>query len=298
MRNLWTLVGLVVLALLPGCGTTRFGWLKSSDRNTPPPGEVPSVAKLIDYLNDNANRVRSITCEDVALTCSLGSQSVGLTGRIDAEKSRNFRMKGKAVGKEIVDIGSNDNEFWFWSSQDDPPRLNYCSYKEWNEGAARNVDFPFQPDWILETMGLGPYGPPDKYRQEHDADTVRLIEKTVSPQGKGVRKVIVFQRRPKQPPQPQVSAYLLIDDQTGREICSAHITEVQLDSARTNAILPRKIELQWPEKRVRINMKLDRPLVNVPAPSQVFARPRLQGVPSFNMATRQIDANPASFQAN
>jgi hypothetical protein len=298
MRHLLTVGAMLFLALLPGCGTTRFGWLKQPER-TPPPADIPTTAKLVDYLNENARRVQTLRCEDVALTCSMGLQSIGLTAQMVAEKPKNFRMGGQMAGKDVVDLGSNDQEFWFWSSYDNPPRLNYCTYKDWNDGAARNVEFPFQPDWILETMGLGPYGPPERYRQEHDADTVRLVEKTVGPQGQAVRKVIVFQRRPRQAPTPQVTQYLLLDDRSGREICSARILEVQLDSARTNAILPRRMELNWPEKRVRLNMKLDRLAVNGQAPTQAFQRPRLQGVPAFNMATRQVDgASPIGLRAN
>src|SRR5687768_3826668 len=106
MRHVLTVIALVLLALLPGCGTTRFGWLKQPER-TPPPSDIPTAAKLVDYLNENAKRVQTLRCEDVSLTCSMGLQSIGLTAQMVAEKPKNFRMTGQAVGKDVVDLGSN-----------------------------------------------------------------------------------------------------------------------------------------------------------------------------------------------
>lgn len=290
MRYFGILLGLGFLALLPGCGTTRFGWLKPPESG-PPPKDVPTVAKLVEYLNDNASRIDSMRCEDISLTCTQGLQSFNLMAQMVVQKPRNFRMGGKIAGKDVVDLGSNDQEFWWWISQGDPYQF-YCTYKDWNEGKVKNANFPFQPEWIMETMGLGPYGPPEKYLREHDNDTVRLIEKTRTPQGKAIRKVIVFQRRPRQVPQAQVSEFQLIDDATGKEICSAHVSEVQLDSTRTNAILPRKLELRWPEMKVRLGLKMDRITINPqnpPVPTVAFIRPNLTGVPSFNLALGRPD---------
>jgi hypothetical protein len=289
MRLVSILTCLFSLVLLPGCGTTRFGWLKPPDRS-PPPAEIPTVAKLVDYLNDNASRIQGMRCEDISLTCSQGSQSFNLMAQMVVQKPRNFRMLGKVAAKDVVDLGSNDQEFWWWISQGDPYQF-YCAYKDWNEGKVRNVNFPFQPEWIMETMGMGPYGPPEKYVREYDNDTVKLIEKTISPQGKAVRKVIVFQRRPKQIPSAQVSDFLLVDEASGKEICSAHVSEVQLDGVRTNAILPRKLELRWPEMKVRLGLKMDHVSVNPGnMPMTAFVRPSLTGIPSFNLATGRPDS--------
>ena len=35
----------------------------------------------------------------------------------------------------------------------------------------------------METLGMGPYGPPERYNLEYDDQTLRLIERTRTPQG-------------------------------------------------------------------------------------------------------------------
>ncbi len=225
------------------------------------------------------------------MTCSQGLQSFGLRGTMVTEKPRNFRLGAKTLGNPVVDLGSNDQEFWYWISKADPPYQVYCSYKDLNEGQVRRMPFPFQPQWVMESMGLGPYGPADKYQLEHDADTIKLVEKTTSPQGTAVRKVIVFKRRPVQPPNPQVTDYLLLDDTSGKEICAAHIGEVHVDRA-TGALVPKRLELRWPAEKIRLALRMDGTVINPPVSPLVFTRQSMPNIQSFNLARMQIDNTP------
>jgi hypothetical protein len=120
-------------------------------------------------------------------------------------------------------------------------------------------------------------------------DSYHLIEKTQSPQGLPVRKVIVMNRYEARGTSPQVTAFLLLDDATGKEICSAHITEVRED-ATTRARLPRRIELRWPAEKLALSMLLDGVTVNAALPQTAFARPRMNGVDSYNLARGRLDS--------
>jgi hypothetical protein len=149
----------------------------------------------------------------------------------------------------------------------------------------------------METMGLGPYGPADKYEMTHEPDTLRLIERTRSPQGKSIRKVIVMKRREQKAPSPQIVAFLLLDDATGNEICSAEITRsqvVQVDATR-GALLPRKLDLRWPEAKLRLAIDFGDVAVNSQVPATAFERPTMNGVRSRDLARLNFD-NPMSVQ--
>ena len=293
MRHVATVLGLGVLVALAGCSSTRWGWVKNNDRPpaSPASGDLPTAVQLVDYLNNNAGRIQSLRVEDLDLTCTQGLQSVGLRGVMVSQKPRNFRLGAKTLGNPVVDLGSNDQEFWYWISKADPPYQVYCAYKDLNEGRVRRMPFPFQPEWVMESMGLGPYGPADKYKLEHDADTVRLVEKTTSPQGAPVRKVIVFKRRPVAAPNAQVTDYLLVDDASGKEICGARISEVQVDR-NTGAILPKRIELRWPSEKLKLALRMDGTVVNPQVSPLVFTRQTMPGVQSFNLARMQVDNAP------
>jgi hypothetical protein len=253
MRKL-ALVGMIVLSA--GCNLTPFAGLDK--RNDGPVQPVPPVDKLVAYLNDNSSRIQSVRFQDVALVASMKSKvgwqsSPNLHATIAVQKDRNFRMQADFQSRLIVDLGSNDQEFW-WLIQDPSNKSNgqpgvgeqlYCSYDDLEKGLARHWKIPLEPAWVIEVLGMGQY-PADKYKVETQKETAELVQKTVM-NGRAVRKVIVFQRRPKQAPYPTVSDYKLIDDNTNKLICNAHIVEIHLDSKNTNAILPKKIEIQCPE---------------------------------------------------
>ncbi len=303
MRQIATAISLGILVALAGCSSTKFSWMKNNDR---PPGpsnskDLPTADQLVKYMNDNAKRIQNLRVDDLGITASMGIQSFDLRGimateRGDLEKEapkKNFRMIAKVLGSPSVDIGSNDQEFWFWISKGDPYQF-FCSYKDLSEGRIRKMPIPFQPEMVMESLGLGPYGPADKYNLEHDSKTIRLVEKTTMPDGRAVRKVIVFNKDEVSVPTPQITDYLLLDDATGKEICGAHVRDVQRDPA-TNAFLPKRIELRCPSEKMQLALRLDGLTVNPGVSPQVFTR-TLSTIPSFNLARGQVD-NSAPPQA-
>ena len=77
-------------------------------------------------------------------------------------------------------------------------------------------------------------------------------------------------------------------------ICSAHVTEVQFDPK--GGIFPRRLELSWPEQKLKLGMLLNGVDVNLTPPPQAFVRLPMQGIPSFDLATARIDGQPNSIQ--
>ena len=219
-------------------------------------------------------------------------QSVGMRGWMVCQKPKNFRMTGKVVGKDSVDMGSNDREFWYWISKSEPPYLFHCAYDDLSRGRAR-MPFPFQPDWIMESLGLQEMGSPEKFQVAAKRDTIELTEITRSPQGQSVRKVTVFSSQATRGSSPQVTAHIL-QDANGREICGAYVSVIQQDRA-TGAIIPKRIRLVWPSEKMELNLKLDEVEVNKPIEAQRatvwFTRPNLENVSTYNLA-RGLEAAP------
>jgi hypothetical protein len=288
------------LLLIAGC--TRWNMLKGPDNSkNEPVGQAPPIAKLVEYLDDNSSRMNAIRCTDLDMTCSVGSQRFGVRGKMIAQKPPpqalpahfNFLMAADVFGSREVDLGSNNQEFWWWIKKNDPPYQYFCLYKDLENGQVPRIPFPFQPDWIVQALGMGNYGPAKRYTLEVEGDKLKLVEKARSPQGQPVRKVIVMNRRRVRPPAPQVTAFLLLDDVTGQEICSAHISEVQVDSGKNGkfGILPRKIEFLWSmpnNQTLGLAMRLDGLTMNPDIDPTTFARRPLQGVPSYDLATGKL----------
>lgn len=289
MKRGMVMVGLIVVLAQAGCNLTRWPMVRGPERTPQPSAEPVSVAALVKYLNDNASPVSTLRCDDLDMTCTQGTQSIGLRGLMVAQRPRGMRLSAKNLGTTVVDLGSNEQEFWYWVSKADPPYQFFCAYRDLHEGRVKHMPFPFQPDWIMEALGLGEYGPPERYQMDlSDPASYRLVARAKSPQGAPVKKIIVLRRRPVNPPTPQVTDYLLLDEASGKEVCAAHISDVQED--RTSGTrLPRRVEFRWPVQRLKLVMVLNGLAVNGAVPATAFVRQPLQGVPSYNLASGQLE---------
>jgi hypothetical protein len=293
MHKILTALGLATVALLAGC----HNWPNLRSHDAAPqargPVETPDAVSLVNSLNDNSRRLVSLQAADVDILAKEGSQQVGLAGVMSCTKPRNFRLQANVFGSQAVDMGSNDQEFWYWISKADPPYLVHCSYQDLAKPGTY-LPFPFQPDWVVEALGMGEYNPQGKYEVRAKGNVVYLIEQTNSAQGQPVNKVTVFSYTASSQGRPQVVAHVL-QDANGKEICSARILDVKYDQA-SGAVYPHRIKLSWPAQKIEMSMILDSVRVNTlndqARVAALFTRPRLANVPTIDLA--QVPARPVS----
>jgi hypothetical protein len=281
-------LGLVGLSL--GCDR----WTRPNDHNpmARTPAGTPKPEQLIAYMNANAQRIRSLECLNLDIDAKQEGQAVSLSGVMACQKTAssglppNFRMQAFLMGKTEVDLGSNSQEFWFWIARDPRPFVYHCSYADYRAGKA-HMPFPFQPEWIVEALGIAECNPNQKYEVRESGNSYDLIERTTSPQGQPVQKVTVFNRAPvQQSRSPQIVARKLLDAQ-GKEICAAQISEVQVEPL-SSAIVPRLVKLRWPEAKLEMVMKLRDLRVNSSIDearaADLFTRRRLANMPGYDLA--------------
>jgi hypothetical protein len=295
MRHIGFTLALAALVPAAGCTSTKWNMFRGKEEQKVAT-TAPTAAALVEYLNDNADRVNTVRCASLDLQCSQGLRSVGLSGKMVCQKPRNFRMSGNAFGQQEIDLGSNDQEFWFWVKRGAPYQF-HCSHQALAEGRVQQLPFPVQPDWIIEALGVAHYGAAEKYQVVTKRDTWELVERTRSPQGKAIRKVTVFRQGRAPAGSPQVLAHLLVDDATGNEICSAQVVQVVVDRG-TGAVLPRRVVLRWPAEKIKLTMTLDDVTVNgqLNRPDLLFTRTPLNGVKSVDLAEGRIDGSGNSVQ--
>jgi hypothetical protein len=297
MRKVAVILGFSVL-LASGCTPQRI----INDRPPPqgPETPPPTAAALVEYMNQNAERIKegqAVQSTRVSINCSQGRQSVGLEGMMVCQYPRNFRLKANLLGQPGADVGSNNDEFWYWISKADPPYVFHCSHADLQQGKVRRLPFPFQPDMVVNALGLAHYDDKKNYEVKVGANhrTIELIEEATSPQGEPIRKVTVFNRNQVQAPNPQVIAHVLRDPQ-GKEICTATISEVVVNQ-QTGAILPTKVQLSWPGEKLKMNMQMyDLQVVTVTPEdaSRKFTRRNLNAQ-GFDLAQWRVDGAPTGY---
>jgi hypothetical protein len=280
-------IALGIALLAAGCNHAPYMRRDQLTSGGPPP-RTPTAPELVKYLNDNAQQVQSVQAS-VHMEAQQDRQPVSLGGFLACQKPRNFRLKASVMSQPAVDIGSNDDEFWYWISKADPPYVFHCSYRDLARPEGVRMPFPFQPDMIIMALGVGEYNTDaSKYQVQVKGQTLELIEDAVSPQGQPVKKVTIFNRYPAKPPQPQVLGYVL-RDKDGKDVCRVTVQEVEM---LRSTLLPREVTLVWPEQRAQLKMSLSRIQTN-PALNNVvlFQRSQLRALTSFDLARWAVD-NP------
>lgn len=249
---------------------------------------TPTAEQLVKYLNTNSQKIKGLTCRQAFIDAKQGGQSVGLEADVFCQNPRDFRLVGRVMGATEVEMGSNQQEFWYWIKRAEPAPgkpayLYHCNYEDFRRGVA--MPFPFQPDWIMEALGMATYDERKKYEVRETQTTVELIERSTTPQGQPVRKVTVFNRGPVGAGKPQVLAFIL-QDAAGKEIATAQVTSVHVDQA-TGAVVPKQINFAWPGEKVEMKMKFDGVQVGAIEPSRaanVFSRRSLASLPDYDLA--------------
>ncbi len=310
----------VLCCLLPAaCCLLFVGCMGlSSNTRTPPPSPagplyttLPTTTEIVNYLNSATAKVTSLECRDVDMDIKADKQSVGVHGTLYCEKPRNFRLRAKkpVVGSEAADFGSNDQEFWYWISEDKPPDLYHCSYADLSRGNVR-LPFPLHPDWMLEALGVAapaPLGTSEQeqtrgrtleVRQSPDKKYILLYERTTSIQGQPVTKVTALNNFTATGTRPQIVGHYLYDTRSEKLICQAVCTTVQYDAA-SGAIVPQKIEIEWPAMKLTLAMTLSEVVVNDPKLAnnpKLFARPHRPDIREVDLARGAPMTTPTGVQ--
>ena len=286
------LLFLSLVALTAGCEAFKLRGPKPKE----PAGTVEPKTReqLVTYLNQQGEKLTSVRYPSVFIDLHAGKEHYTLNNcNLICAKPRNFSLVGgKVAWSELVQIGSNSNEFWMYSRFPEPTYV-YSSRGDFQSGAAR-MPFPFDPDWALQALGMSWYDPNQPYRVETDqtAREHQLIFDTQTPQGKTIRRVVVFAADDMGDAKPQVRRHLILDD-AGKPIAAATVEEVTTlptqGKAGTYVQLPTKVTLDWPQQQFKMAMRLKNPRVNEPISDadqqQLFTKPNIPGVTPQNLAT-------------
>jgi hypothetical protein len=306
--------------VLAAAGCASFGPIRNAGTNPPNPGLIETAAdarSLVNWLNGNAAAINAIEADSVAIEIKGGGpgQQVGVNGVLHCQKPRNFRLVAKAVGKQVADVGSNSDEFWFWNSEDRPAYLYHCSYDAFKQRGVA-LPFPLQPEWVLETLGMATYDPSGTYTVRPLSDPkdpkspprlLELIQNTTGPGGLPIQKVTVFNNFNASGKTPQVVAYRVFDMQRRQLICQARVMSVHREKIGEQLVtVPYEMELNFPgpqsSQSLTMQLKLGDARVNggeadAARNPRLYLRPRFQGVPEYDLARGlPPTASPAGIQ--
>ncbi len=246
---------------------------------------TPTLQDVIAVVNGHSGRVQSLQTNGATLS---GSQlPVQLAANIAMQRERRFRLKaGTLLTGDEADLGSNEEEFWFWIKQQHPPALYYCRHDQFAGSAARQI-LPLEPQWLMDAFGVPLFREDEQHYGPDPAGRGRLRVTSVRQTAAG-----------------RVTRVTFVDERTGdvleqhlydhhnRLTASALTSDHRLQRA-VGVWLPHQIELHWPlqEARLRIDVRAYEVNTLGPEMSPLWQRPRYESFPEINLC--QI-AGPAA----
>ena len=185
-------VMMVVLFAASGASCPFFNPPKDDLARLPPAlPPSPSLQDIITVVNRNSAAIERFSSNQVSISVA-GYPT--LRGNVAYERPQRFRLvAGLAIsfaGNE-VDLGSNDEVFWFWIHRNTPPAVYYCRHDEFASSPIRN-SLAFDPHLVIEAFGLvqldpnGRYEGPFPVQGRYEIHTIRQ-----TPEGPARKDIVV-----------------------------------------------------------------------------------------------------------
>jgi len=264
---------LVLVGLVAFCGSScpRLvpHYAEPLPRVLPP---SPSLEQVIQVVNQNSSQIVSIEATQATLS------SPGLpTLRADVafQRPKRFRLRAQMVMAPEIDLGSNDELFWFWIRRNEPPAVYFCRHQQFAGSRAAEV-IPIDPDWLIESLGIVEFDPALPHQGPFPLPGDRLEVRTIRETARGpTTKVTVIDGARGLVLQQQVY------DVGGRLRASAVARRHRRDPL-TGLILPRTVDICCPatEFSTEFSMRID--LGNARINSLTNHRPELWTMPSYD----------------
>ena len=125
---------------------------------SPPPRLLPpspTLEQVVEVVNRNSLQIRSFSTDRASIS---GGGFPSLSASVAFERPQRFRLRATSLMGAELDLGSNDELFWFWVRRDQPPAVYYCRHDRYAVSPARQM-MPFEPRWLIEALGVAEIDP-------------------------------------------------------------------------------------------------------------------------------------------
>ncbi len=254
------------------------------------PPALPAAANLeqiIQTVNQNNLQIHSFSSAQAEM--SLEGLWGSLRGPLAFQRPKRFRFQGGTLvtGPE-VDLGSNDELFWFWMRRSAQRAVFYCRHDRFQESPLRQV-LPIGPDGLVEALGIQPLDPglphQGPFPTKSGALEVRTLRET--PAGPMTKITLI------DPGRGAIAAQYVFDSQ-GQLVASSVVQEFRRDPL-SGLTMARKLELQAPLAGFRMKLDLGTVHINrLPSQSEtLWSLPRYEDYPWVDLS-QPVSAGVAS----
>ena len=181
--KLLTAVGLIALC---GSDCHRFFCPPPEPRILP---LQPTVAQVIETVNANNGQINNFSTGNATLS---GPGIPTLRANLAFERPKRLRLRAELVVLPELDVGSNDELFWFWIKRNQPRAMFFCRHDRFRSSRARQM-IPVNPDWLAEALGTVCLDPGLPYQGPYPlkGDLLELRVLLDTPDGQQAKRIVV-----------------------------------------------------------------------------------------------------------
>ena len=273
---------------LGGCAALNRGTLAPKSRAVA--DRTLDIDQFVAEHNRNAELIQSL---DARPTIAVHSKimKVQADGKLGMVRPQNFKLELTHMGQKKADIGSNDDEFWFWVQSEEDRSIYWCNYNDLESSA---LSVTYQPDWIMEALGLKPITP-------EEADSIR-VQKTDNPdlsavvfppaksRGESYQRVMIVSNYTRRVKEYRICVVGHIETMLTQAVIPGY-RDFDIEKSESGAFqrvyLPDKLRLEWKRDQLALDVALKDVIVNRFDPSlaeKLFVKPSIPGYQQVNLA--------------
>lgn len=247
------------------------------------PGQVPCVLtppttldQVVRTVNDNNARIQSFWTTEATLT---GPGLPPLRANLAFERPRRLRLLAETglTGPEL-DLGSNDELFWFWARRSEPPAIYFCRHAQFSTSPARQY-LPFEPQWLVEALGVAEFDPALPHQGPFPLPGNRLEVRTIreTPEGTLTKVTVV----------DGCHGWVLeqqLYDAQGRLLAASQTGGHRRDPL-SGLVMPTVVDFRFPPAQLALRIRLGNVQINRPLEggAELFQLPRYEGAPLVDL---------------
>ncbi len=246
----------------------------------------PTLEQVIQVVNQNNSQIHSFSTTHAALG---GPGLPMLRASLAFQRPRRFRLRADtAVTGAELDLGSNDQLFWFWCRRNQPPAVYYCRHDQFATSRARQM-IPMDPNWLVEALGIGRFDPSLPHQGPFVLPGDRLEIRTIreTPEGPTRKSTII----------DAVRGWVLeqhVYDAQGRLVASSILSRHRRDPL-FNLVMPTAVKMNYPAAGISMRLDLGNVQINrLPGnQAELWTVPRYQGSPPVDLCGPGFQPPPA-----
>ena len=244
-----------------------------------------SLEQVIAAVNANAARIQSIQTNNASITVPGMPGIPLLGGKIAAQRPGRFHLvAGTALTGDEVDMGSNDDHFWFWVKRNEPPAMFYARHDQFAGSAAQQL-MPIEPQWLLDAIGFAEFRPGDVHNGPRPLGNGKVeIDSVMQTRtGQLTKRTVVDATR----------ALVLeqhVYDARGTLVASA-VAKKHRYYEKLNINLPEDVTIRIPASDLSLSIAMGSVEVNTLGENpQLWAMPSKPGTPLTDLGATQANA--------